>query len=96
MCKSEPREPAQQAPPVRSYRDQTQVRYQQQVEQEHELVQEKMYDEENGQDVEEGTFAIDDSFADDAAYDYHYEDPRYDATAETIAYHAENSGVAKG
>ena len=55
-----------------------------------------MYDEENGQDVEEGTVAIDDSFADDAAYDYQYEDPSYDATAETIAYHAENSGVAKG
>jgi hypothetical protein len=96
LIKSEPREPAQQAPPVRSYRDQTQARYEQQVEEEHEQVQDQIYDEENGGNAEQGTVAIDDNYGDDAVYDYQYEDPSYVATAETNTYYEENSGVSKG
>ena len=87
--KSEPREPLQQRPPVRSYHDQAQVMYdhEQHAEQEHEPV----HDELIGQDIDQGTVAIDDTYVDD----YQYDDPDYEATGENVAY-AEQPWPSKG
>ena len=84
--KSEPREPVQQRQPMRSYQDQPQARYEQHVELDQELVHGQEYEEDTQQDIDQGTVAIDDTYVNDAGYDYQYDGPGYEETADNAAY----------